>query len=242
MKAQTDTIPQLITNAVRWPRLITLCICTCATVADAGLLLTCDLGSSQTLRGSFRAIEPDYLILDAPGTGSTQQHILPISQIQQLQWTTDESDARRTMSELSQLRPLWGQFADGAQQELLHQLERMAASDQWQDCYRHSDYLLSLPQPDERRGRIAVLRLWSMMELGLTAAANDEVQRLREQITPLEAPLRFFWLAARLAQQQGNTDEATRWAALPFLRIPSASGPLADDLMRIHQQLLASQP
>ena len=77
--------------------------------------------------------------------------------------------------------------------------------------------------------------------MGLLKAAGKEASELATQFDPMEAPLRFCWLMARLALEEDNRETAMQWISLPSLQIPSRSESLPPEFKVLTERPLTDK-
>jgi hypothetical protein len=163
---------------------------------------------------------------------------IPVQSIRSLKWHAATIDPANALQDAAAHPHLWPLLDPPSTGRLASLIEDLTAAGEWESCYHFASQLLPSVTDPALRLRLTTLQLWCLYELKLYQRAQQQLNGMRPQLDPDLSPLRLHWLAARLYLKADDFTEAMRWAALPFLRIPSANGPLADELLEIHQQAM----
>ncbi|MFO7724271.1 MAG: hypothetical protein R6V45_01875 [Oceanipulchritudo sp.] len=176
------------------------------------------------------------------GTGDRMLHILPpenpeisllgipTESLESLTVPFPDSPSARFQDELERLLPLLPFWDRSSRESLLAWADSLQALDDWPRLYLWTSHLADSAPEDGLRHRALLLKARALYELGLFIQLDKELERINRAFSPLEAPLLLCWLNAHRARDHGDDQQARFWARLPALRIPVASGPLAEQL------------
>lgn len=183
--------------------------------------------------GIFIEANDNYLTLAPSGAANNARIHIPVNSIRSVSWIPQPNPSAQLWDHLSRSQSIWQLFDLPSTNFLIAEIETLASAGNWAGGYHHVESLLRHHLHADQRLRLTILKAWFLFEMGLHQAAANEVEKLTQSVPLLETPLRLSWLGARMALVSGDEAKALRWAALPFLQIPTPKDPLVDDLLQI---------
>lgn len=188
----------------------------------------------MTFTGRLTGVSDSVLRLidDSPGNPRLG---IPLDTLERVHLAAaDQPDAVPAMETLSPLLP----FLDPPSlRTLLHAAAVDARKGDWHGaCLRVEQLAPFLLDPADQL-EAGLLKAEALLALGLYRELDAHMKALNARVAPINAPARLCALNARLQLRGGNTRQARFWAQLPALRIPAATGPLADELASILRDL-----
>lgn len=201
-----------------------------------GLPATADLPLSGRTRGGMEfsgrlaGATVDALHILPPESPESSLIGIPTDSIESLTIPFPDPPSSRFGDEIERLLPLLHLWDRPSREALLAWAGSLPAAGDWARLHLWTTALARSAPEGALRQRAALLKARSLHEIGLFIQLDEELETLNKAVSPLEAPILLCWLNAHRARARGETEQASFWARLPALRIPVASGSLAEQL------------
>jgi hypothetical protein len=195
-----------------------------------GLFVEGQTTGGMAFAGETVSVDGEALHLD-PGHGSATARIgLPLASIATLSINLPQSALADTANALENMVALLPYCDSATLQRLLQWTESRAGTGDWTTVHLWATRLAeAAPEGADALGaRILLAR--SLEALGLFQQLDAALAALNKEVPPLRAPLQLCRLNAGAASRAKQPRAARFWAELPALRIPAATGPLAEEL------------
>ncbi|MGC9452314.1 MAG: hypothetical protein ACP5I4_12805 [Oceanipulchritudo sp.] len=177
--------------------------------------------------GRITRVAGSVLQMESVISGTAPQIGLPMEGISSLRLVVRQATDRTLLEMLEPFLPVLPLLDGESLDRLVGELEEAAARGEWRFLYQWSGRLLGTLRDPGHASRIALLRAWALLELGLREEAVREAGKLAGKTDPLTAPSSLCHLMARL---ETDPDIRKFWSLLPSLQIPANPQPTTYDL------------
>jgi hypothetical protein len=179
--------------------------------------------SGLQLRGTIQHLATDEISIAPAEDHFSSQITFSIASLKAVEFLDAKllMDAPQSYLYLS---PLF-RFATEPSTKLLFQAaEQLLHNEKWMDALAWLNALQPLPAPDSSTAiRLALLRCRALSQLGLQDTLREELRKLNEAVSPIEAPRELCHLNAQWLEANGHPIAAIFWKRLPSLRFGDAS-------------------
>ncbi|HKJ90552.1 MAG TPA: hypothetical protein VJ960_05430, partial [Oceanipulchritudo sp.] len=198
--------------------------------ATADLPLSGRTRGGMEFSGRLAGATADALQILPPDSPESSLLGIPTDAIESLTILFPDPPSPRFEDHIERLLPLLYLWDRPSREALLAWMDSLPAAGDWPRLHLWTTALAGSATEDALRQRAALLKARSLHELGLFIQLDEELEPLNKAVPPLEAPALLCWLNAHRARARGDTEQARFWARLPALRIPVASGSVAEQL------------
>lgn len=220
-------------------RLVVLAVVICSHLR-AGLPVTGITADQIRFEGELIAVDEALLHISRQTAGEALVRGLPIDGVRSIR-PVDLPNPAEFLDQMEPLLPLVLRWDRDLLPICTEALYLLAGQENWSELHHRTLVLLQHSLPTILREEVLLMQAWALVELHLISRARQVLETARTGADPLELPWRHCWILARIHLGEGRIMEARRWASLPLLRIPSATGPAARELQDLLQSMTGSE-